>query len=109
MSDYKEALKSFERSKNAIYLERNRVVAALARAAITLGWKAGKTIDNTGNVVVIIELPTGQASWHFIEEQCFLLDGLPTIDTHWDGHTTEEKYDNIEQFVMQMWQPNKNS
>jgi hypothetical protein len=79
--------------KDAAYLERNQVVAALAtcfpsgvaRTAID-GW------SDDWHGCVYIDLPTGQASWHFHDSQAYLFAGLPPYDGVWDGHTTDEKY-----------------
>lgn len=86
-------LVEMEYRKNAAYLERNQVVAALAkcfpsgvaRTAIE-GW------SEDWHGCVYIDLPTGQASWHFHDSHAYLFDGLPQYQGKWDGHTTEEKY-----------------
>lgn len=87
------ALKEMEARKDAAYLERNQVVAALAkcfpsgvaRTAIE-GW------SDDWHGCVYIDLPTGQASWHFHDSQAYLFDGLPPYKKKWDGHDTPEKY-----------------
>ena len=89
-------------AKDAAYKERNQVVAALARAAMLLGWKVGlrKTAiegwDADWHNCVFIDLPTGQASWHFHDSELPLFRGLPDYDATWDGHTTPEKYERLE-------------
>jgi hypothetical protein len=88
-----EALAEMEARKDAAYLERNQVVAALAkcfpsgvaRTAIE-GW------SEDWHGCVYIDLPTGQASWHFHDSQAYLFDGLQLYTKAWDGHSTEEKY-----------------
>jgi hypothetical protein len=90
------ALADMERRKDAAYEERNRVVAALAkvfpsgvaRTAIE-GW------SDDWHGCVYIDLPTGQASWHFHDSQAHLFDGLPAYTKPWDGHTTEQKYERL--------------
>jgi len=82
-----------EARKDAAYLERNQVVAALAkcfpsgvaRTAIE-GW------SEDWHGCVYIDLPTGQASWHFHDSQAYLFEGLPPYTGKWDGHDTPEKY-----------------
>lgn len=82
--------------KDAAYLERNRVVAALAsaypsgiaRTAIE-GW------SEDWNGCVYIDLPTGQASWHYHDSHAHLFEHLPSYQKAWDGHTTEEKYERL--------------
>jgi hypothetical protein len=88
-----EGVKDMETRKDAAYLERNQVVAALAkvfpsgmaRTAIE-GW------SEDWHGCVYIDLPTGQASWHFHDSQAYLFEGLPAYTKAWDGHTTEQKY-----------------
>lgn len=82
-----------EKRKDGAYLERNQVVQALskcfpsgvARTSIE-GW------SEDWHGCVYIDLPTGQASWHFHDSQAYLFEHLPPYTKPWDGHTTEEKY-----------------
>jgi hypothetical protein len=91
------ALADMEARKDAAYLERNRVVAALAkcfpsgvaRTAIE-GW------SEDWHGCVYIDLPTGQASWHFHDSQAHLFAGLPPYTKPWDGHDTDEKYRRVD-------------
>lgn len=91
-----DELAAMEARKDAAYYERNQVVAALAkcfpsgvaRTAIE-GW------SEDWHGCVYIDLPTGQASWHFHDSQAHLFDGLPPYSGKWDGHTTEEKYERL--------------
>lgn len=78
------------------YNERNRLVALLARLYPSglkrteiEGW------DPEWQGCVYIDLPTGQASWHFHDREAHLFDGLPDYSSEWDGHTTEEKYQRV--------------
>lgn len=88
-----DPLAEMEARKDAAYLERNQVVAALAkcfpsgvaRTAIE-GW------SEDWHGCVYIDLPTGQASWHFHDSHAYLFAGLPAYTKPWDGHSTEEKY-----------------
>ena len=81
---------------DAAYQERNQVVAALAsvfpagiaRTAIP-GW------DEEWHGCVYIDLPTGQASWHYHDREAHLFAHLPPYAGQWDGHTTEEKYERV--------------
>jgi hypothetical protein len=94
-----EELLDMESRKDAAYLERNRVVAALAsvfpsgtaRTAIG-GW------SEDWHGCVYIDLPTGQVSWHYHDSQACLFEHLPPYKGTWDGHTTDEKYDRIARF-----------
>jgi hypothetical protein len=83
------------------YLERNQVVAALARTVIANGGVAGvartaiEGWSEDWQGCVYVELPTGQASWHFHDSPRALFAGLPPYVRPWDGHTTPEKYDRL--------------
>jgi len=82
--------------KDGAYLERNQVVATLAkcfpsgiaRTAID-GW------DEEWHGCVYIDLPTGQVSWHYHDSHAHLFAGLPPYNRAWDGHSTEEKYQRL--------------
>lgn len=85
--------------RDSVYSERNRVVAVLARlfpAGLTKTAIAGW--DPEWHGCVYIDLPTGQASWHFHDRDAHLFAGLPVYTKPWDGHTTEEKYARLEEF-----------
>lgn len=82
--------------KDSAYEERNRVVALLAsmfpsgtrRSAIP-GW------DAEWHGCVYIDLPTGQASWHYHDDHHWLFAHLPPYPKVWDGHTTDQKYERV--------------
>lgn len=88
-----DALDEMRAAKDGAYLERNRVVAALAccfpagvaRTAIE-GW------DPEWENCVYVDLPTGQVSWHFHDDHAHLFARLPAYPGAWDGHDTPEKY-----------------
>lgn len=85
-----------EARKDAAYLERNQVVAALAKAfpsGVARTAIEGWSEDWHG--CVYIDLPTGQASWHFHDSHAYLFAGLPQYVGRWDGHTTAEKYERL--------------
>lgn len=81
---------------DAAYLERNQLVRALAtlfpsgvaKTPIE-GW------DPEWFNCAYIDLPTGQASWHFHDRESWLFEHLPSYEKPWDGHTTEEKYERL--------------
>lgn len=80
-------------AKDAAYRERNQLVALLARlypSGIAQTPIEGWHPDWHG--CVYIDLPTGQASWHFHTSEAHLFADLPPYAGSWDGHTTEEKY-----------------
>ena len=98
-AERKEAAYRIERleaARDEAYTERNRLVALLARlfpsgvkkTAIP-GW------DEAWHGCVYIDLPTGQASWHFHDREAHLFAHLPLYQGEWDGHSTEEKHERI--------------
>jgi hypothetical protein len=94
--ELQSALDAVRAERDIAYLERNQVVAALASAypsgiAKTAigGW------DECWHGCVYIDLPTGQASWHYHEDQAHLFTHLPPYKKPWDGHTTPEKYERL--------------
>lgn len=88
-----ERVREAVEQKDAAYLERNQVVAALAAAYPSgIAKTAIEGWDEAWHGCVYIDLPTGQASWHYHESQAHLFAHLPPYTKPWDGHTTEEKY-----------------
>lgn len=74
----------------AAYAERNALIWTALALAHEAGVPAGVGHDPTDSrpVVVYIELPTGQVSWH-----------LPAHPAGWDGHSTGEKYQRVAAFA----------
>lgn len=83
-------------AKDTAYTERNQVLALLARMAVKLGWRAGvqhqPAAEPEWRTLLFVDLPTGQASWHYHDSERHLLAGLPDYAEPWDGHTTDAKY-----------------
>ena len=86
-----------QEASDSAYRERNQVVAALAKqfpSVVTKtdipGW------DPAWHNCVYITLPTGQASWHFHDNDSDLFRDIPRGEMKWDGHTTPEKYERLD-------------
>lgn len=94
--------KKLRDNQDSVYKERNTLVALLARVypsgikkTAIGGW--GPEWHNC----VYIELPDGsQCSWHYHDRDSYLFEDLPPYEKEWDGHTTENKYFNIEQLIL---------
>ncbi len=87
---------SYEDLLDAAYKERNQVVSALAKCFPSgIAKTAIEVWDEAWHNCVYIDLPTGQASWHYHDRDAYLFDGLPPYVGRWDGHTTPEKYDRL--------------
>lgn len=86
---------------DAAYLERNQVVVGLAALALRLGYQAGVAQtaipgwEPEWHGCVYVDLPTGQVSWHFHQDNADLFAFLPPYAGSWDGHDTPEKYRRI--------------
>lgn len=96
-----EKIAKLEADKHGAYEERNRLVALLASfypSGIARTDIPGWLPDWHG--CVYIDLPNGQASWHFHDSHAHLFAHLPPYQGEWDGHTTEEKYRNIAELVL---------
>ena len=91
-----DRIEKLEAARDGAYTERNRLVAFLSniypsgvkKTAIP-GW------DEAWHNCVYIDLPVGQASWHYHNDEAHLFAHLPPYESEWDGHTTEEKYERI--------------
>lgn len=72
-----------------LYTERAALVAALSKL-----FSASLETDpaQPNWPVCIIDLPTGQVSWHVAPQDLPLFEHLPTGQREWDGHSTSEKY-----------------
>ncbi len=83
--------------KDAAYLERNQVVALLARLFPSgIRKTAIEEWDEEWHGCVYIDLPTGQVSWHYHDSHAHLFADLPPYFEEYDGHTTEEKYKRVQ-------------
>lgn len=81
---------------DAAYKERNQVVAALAKCFPSgIAKTAIEGWDEAWHNCVYIDLPTGQASWHYHDRDAYLFEGLPSYTEEWDGHSTPEKYERL--------------
>lgn len=86
--------------KDGAYSERNQTVVALAHMARLAGYRVGVREHDLSDTewgddwraILMIELPTGQASWHFHDSERPMLAPFPPYPDEWDGHTTAEKY-----------------
>jgi hypothetical protein len=86
--------------RNDAYAERNQVVIGFARACLALGLPvfmakhdpADTSWEDDWRNLIVIELPTGQITWHFHDSEAHLWADLPTGEHQWDGHDTPEKY-----------------
>jgi len=76
----------------AAYARRNTLIWSALAQAHAAGVPAGVGYDPTDPrpIVVFLELPGGQVSWH-----------LPAHQAGWDGHSTTTKYSRVTAYVQQ--------
>lgn len=97
IKELEEQLQNQQEVVKNVYKERNILVALLARIfpsglqkTSIEGW------DEAWHNCVYIEFPWGQqASWHFHDTDKPLFEGIGDYWSNWDGHSTEEKYQSI--------------
>jgi hypothetical protein len=87
-------LDALTETKNGAYHERNQIVAALAKIfPSSIERHVGEDWGPDWLWVCIIDLPTGQVSWHIETSEIGLFDQIPHGSSRvWDGHDTDEKY-----------------
>lgn len=88
--------------RDAAYRERNRLVALLAALypsyLVRHDEREGEPWDEEWRNVVLIDLPTGQISFHIHSSELLTLFDRVKIghNEKWDGHTNEEKWRRIQ-------------
>jgi hypothetical protein len=93
--------------KDKAYAERNLCVALIASYAQWFGHHVGIKTHQEGDTewdpewmhVLFIDLPTGQVSWHLHVSEIGNFPGIGPYIGEWDGHTTEEKYQRVKDFI----------
>lgn len=104
-----------EKEKNEAYWERNQLVAALSKvfpSHLCRHPDEDKEWENDWRWIVCIHIPVlhrgpsiavanpdwiedTQVTWHIHDSEKPLFDHLEVKENHWDGHTTEEKYQRL--------------
>jgi hypothetical protein len=96
----KEEAKRLREQKDDAYTERNRVVALLSAiypSHLCIHDPNDTAWENDWRTIVCIHSPNGQLTWHLHDSHVPLFDHLEMDHTHWDGHTTEEKYRRVDE------------
>lgn len=79
-----------------IYRERAHLVALLTSLYPSCG--SYNDPENPDWLVVYVETPSGQMSWHIHPDDEDLFPNLQRCATYeWDGHTTETKYERMKE------------
>ena len=82
-------------SARALYTERNRLVAALS-GLFPAHLMLDPAADEPWATLVCIHLPAGAATWHIPPWDLPYFAHLAYAPHHWDGHSTQEKYDRLQ-------------
>jgi hypothetical protein len=96
--NYPNYIANLKAQKDNAYWERDQLVAALSKVyPAHLAWhpEDDKSWEDDWRNIVCVHLPTGQATWHIHDREVPWFDHLVRLPAHWDGHTTEEKYDRL--------------
>jgi len=86
---------------NSVYRERNHLVALISKLypASIEGHEDDpfNPWDPEWRNVIMIDLPTGQVSWHVHDSDMDMFKHLPKFQGRkWDGYSTEEKYRRVD-------------
>lgn len=82
---------------DSIYEERNLLVQLLAAVGEKVGWTISIVKEDSEWHILYIDTDHGQLSWHIRSEQ-LQAEWTEKKDV-WDGHTTAEKYQRIENMI----------
>lgn len=95
-------MSDLQKMRDWAYTERAKMLDVLALIASNSGLTVGIGHDPSEPdwPVVFIDTPAGQVSWHVSQvDYENHLRWLRPYPGHWDGHTTEEKWDRCEMWA----------
>lgn len=90
-----EEIGRMREAKDSAYTERNSVVAFLSSiypSHLCVHDPNDTDLEDEWRTIVCIHSPCGQLTWHLHDNHVPLFDHLEMDHSHWDGHSTEEKY-----------------
>lgn len=81
------------------YFERNQAVMAMAKLAMSQGYKVGLRVDPAEPdwPVLMIDLPTGQIGYHLPKDE--VVGEWPDYEKEWDGHSLAEKRKRLKKYI----------
>lgn len=89
---------------NTVYRERACLIAHLTSLYPSVGCYNDPEAPEW--LVVYVEMPVGQMSWHVAPEDVDLFEGLCIVDQYeGDGHSTDEKYEKLQNFTSMLRKP----
>lgn len=96
--EVKQLLLTAKKLKDSAYKERNQLVAFVSKlypSHLCRHPNDDKTWEATWRWIVCIHSPNGQLTWHIHDREKKLFKHLKIKKEHWDGHTTEQKYNRL--------------
>lgn len=91
---FKYAVSMAEPRDEGVYRERARLVSFLTK--IFPSYCGFTDPEEPDWLVVYVETPEGQLSWHISPDDVDLFGHLSLVkEANWDGHTTKEKYERL--------------
>lgn len=100
VEDLEKELIEIEKVKNNAYRERNELVALISKLfpAYKTRHPEDEEWEDDWRWIIVIDLPTGQVSWHIHDDEISLFSHLQEGVNSWDGHDNKEKYKRIRRF-----------
>lgn len=119
---FESGYQDLEKQKDGAYKERNKLVVALSKifpSHLCRHDENDKEWENDWRWIVCIHIPTKeltvfgdsinqlsnlkdrwqikeeQITWHIHDSEKEMFNHLLVAENHWDGHTTDEKYDRL--------------
>lgn len=86
------------KQRDGAYSERNKLVRHLSviyPSHLCRHPDDDETWDDDWRWIVCVHGPTGQMTWHIHVSEVGMFNHLRKKKNHWDGHTTEEKYQRL--------------
>lgn len=85
-------------AKDNAYHERDMLVSALSKSYpshLARHPDSDESWDDDWRTIVCVHGPTGQMTWHIQDAELPLFSHLVTGGEHWEGYTTAQKYDRL--------------
>ena len=90
--------KRLREAKDSAYTERNKLVALLSSmypSHLCVHDPNDTAWEDDWRTIVCIHSPAGQVTWHIHDSEIHMFTNLAFSESHWDGHTVEEKYGRV--------------
>lgn len=105
VDDLEHDLREANSKANTAYAQRAIAAVALAHTVLSYGGTAGVGQDDREDqpdawrVVLYVDTPAGQLSWHIAPADQEMLQGLPAYSKPWDGSWNSSNTDFYKGFV----------